>query len=125
MPVLEKGNFSKTKIMAQESQLENQIRLYAEKRGVLTYKFTSPGNAKVPDRILINESTVFLEVKAPGKLPDDGQQEEIFRINKVGGYATWCDNITDAKELIDIMTDFDGWTMLEEFISVQNEVMTS
>lgn len=108
--------------MAAESQLENLIRLYAEKRGVLTYKFTSPGNAKVPDRILINESTVFLEVKAPGELPDDGQQEEIFRINAVGGYATWVDNLTDAKELIDIMADYECKTMLKEFISVQNEI---
>ena len=90
--------------MAQESHLENKIRLYAESVGVLTYKFTSPGNAKVPDRIFIkNCVTLFLEIKAPGELPDDGQQEEIFRINAVGGFATWVDDIVDAVVFIDAM----------------------
>ena len=106
--------------MAAESQLENEIRKYAESQGILTYKFTSPGNAKVPDRILIGEVTVFLEVKAAGKMPDDGQVEEMYRINKVGGYATWCDNLTDAKQIIDAMCDFDWEILLEELISQQS-----
>ena len=107
--------------MPAESQLENEIRKYAESQGVLTYKFTSPGNAKVPDRILIGATaTVFLEVKAAGKKPDDGQVEEMFRINTVGGYATWCDNITDAKEVIDAMNDFDYEVLLEQIIERNN-----
>lgn len=90
--------------MAAESELEKKIRLYAESAGVLTYKFTSPGNAKVPDRIFIkNCITLFIEVKAQGELPDDGQVEEIYRINRVGGFATWVDNIMDAVDFIDAL----------------------
>jgi len=109
--------------MPAESQLENEIRKYAESQGVLTYKFTSPGNAKVPDRILIKEVTVFLEVKAAGELPDDGQTEEIFRINAVGGHATWCDSLTDAKELIDTIKDWGAGQHLEDFIFQQNLIL--
>jgi len=90
--------------MAAESQLESKIRHYAESVKVLTYKFTSPGNADVPDRLFIkNCVTLFIEIKAGGERPTAGQVEELYRINAVGGFATWVDNIVDAVEFIDLM----------------------
>lgn len=54
-----------------EKQLEKAIREKATALGYLTYKFTSPSNAGVPDRIFINKHgyIFFIEFKSKtGKL---------------------------------------------------------
>ena len=53
-----------------ESLLEKQCCTWAKNRGWLVYKFTSPGNAGVPDRIFIRKGiVVFVEFKSKyGKL---------------------------------------------------------
>ena len=54
-----------------EKYIERRISLYAKSRGFLSYKFTSPGCAGVPDRIFVSPSgvTCYMEIKQPdGKL---------------------------------------------------------
>lgn len=54
-----------------EKQLEAKIVKIAKKLGYLTYKFTSPSNRGVPDRIFINQYgyIFFIEFKSEnGKL---------------------------------------------------------
>lgn len=53
-----------------ESNIENYLTAKIKKLGGLTFKFTSPNCAGVPDRIVIlNGSIHFVELKAPGKRP--------------------------------------------------------
>jgi hypothetical protein len=62
---------SKIKKPLTERQLEKAIRDTALKLGYLTYKFTSPSNRGVPDRIFINPHgyVFFIEFKSKiGKL---------------------------------------------------------
>ena len=49
-----------------ENYVEQYLKKQAEKKGFLVYKFVSPGNNGVPDRILIGHGkTIFVETKAP------------------------------------------------------------
>ena len=75
---------------------ESEIEAYLVKRvreaGGVTYKFSSPSHAGVPDRVVILHGRVgFLELKAPGKKPTALQQREIDRISAQGVPAYWAD----------------------------------
>ena len=50
-----------------ESKIEEKIREYAESKGIIFAKFTSPGWVKVPDRLLISLTghIAFMEIKKP------------------------------------------------------------
>lgn len=52
-----------------EKDIERQLAIASHRSGGLALKFTSPGMAGVPDRILLMPSgrAAFVEVKAPGK----------------------------------------------------------
>ena len=90
--------------MAGESDIEGKSCKFAASLGLYARKFTSH-NAGVPDRIIVGSLTLFLEFKDLGERPDDLQQDEIGTICKVGGYATWVDNIDDAFALIKLVRD--------------------
>lgn len=56
-----------------EKDIENYLRLQVKKLGGLAYKFVSPGNVGVPDRIIImpNGRIYFVELKTEkGKLTE-------------------------------------------------------
>lgn len=92
--------------MAAESLLEKKLVRYAKSRGVWTRKFTSPGHVSVPDRVFMTRGyTLFLEIKAVGKRPTEGQMEEIKLISLQGGLATWVDNFEDGKAFIDLLKE--------------------
>lgn len=84
-----------------ESGLENSIRKYVRLCGGKMYKWVSPGNPGVPDRICLfpGARLVFVEVKKPGL--KDGRSE---RQKKVGaflqglGFEVWL--INDRTEFI-------------------------
>jgi len=52
-----------------ENQIETYLREQVKTLGGKAYKFVSPGNAGVPDRILLIPPgiIIFVETKAPGK----------------------------------------------------------
>lgn len=54
-----------------ESKIEAYLRQRVKDLGGIAYKFTSPGNSGVPDRLVLlpGNRTVFVELKAPGKKP--------------------------------------------------------
>lgn len=59
-----------------ESTIEAYLRDEVRKAGGRAYKFVSPGNDGVPDRLvcLPGGRVVFVEMKAPGKKPTRLQQ---------------------------------------------------
>lgn len=53
-----------------ERDVERRVCQYAKSKGMLCYKFTSPGNRSVCDRIFMyNGFVFFVEFKAEGKRP--------------------------------------------------------
>ena len=88
-----------------ESVIEAAIRKYAISRGMLVYKFTSPGKKGVPDRMFITrKGTVwFMEIKAPGKKPTALQERELSLMAERGVTAWWTDNIMDGVKRVDNM----------------------
>lgn len=91
--------------------MEGALRRYALARGVLTFKFSSPGTSGVPDRIFIyNGVTVYLEVKRPGEAPRPLQLQVGRAIQNAGATWNWVDNVEDGKAFIDrlVQGDFGG-----------------
>jgi hypothetical protein len=86
--------------MKPEGEIENYILKQSEKNNVLCYKFVSPGNKGVPDRILIgNGKTVFVELKAPGEKPRELQKYVIKKMKKAGADV----RVADTKRDVDII----------------------
>lgn len=85
-----------------ESEIESEVCKYAESKGFLTYKFSSPSNRGVPDRIFVHNNLIFfIEFKTPtGKLSalQIRQAEKLH--NK--GFPTYVvRSIEDGKTIID------------------------
>lgn len=68
-----------------ERDIERKVVAYCKKHGLVTYKFTSPSYAGVPDRIIMGGGRIlFLELKAPGGKSTPLQCREQKRIKDAG-----------------------------------------
>lgn len=89
-----------------ESELERKVVNWCKSRGLLTYKFVSPNNRGVPDRIVVctsNGCILFLELKQRGKRPSALQIHEINRLREAGCNAQWADSY---EQCIQILSEF-------------------
>ena len=83
--------------------LEKEIEAYLVKRvkelGGRSYKWVSPGNVGVPDRIVLlpGGRIIFVELKQPGKRPTAVQRVVMAQLRALDFRATW----TDSKEGVD------------------------
>ncbi len=87
-----------------EKDIEKAVCAHAKNvHGCLVYKFTSPQRRSVPDRIIIfpNGILIFIEFKAPGKRPTEGQAREIERLHGHGQRAYVIDDVMMGKSTID------------------------
>lgn len=82
-----------------EKNIEDYLRLKTKHMGGRAYKFSSPGNAGVPDRLVVlpGGRVAFVELKAPGKQPTPLQQNKMRELRRLGMVCTW----TDSKEGVD------------------------
>jgi len=86
--------------------LERDIEAYLRKRvdalGGRAYKFVSPGNAGVPDRLVLlpGGRVVFVELKAPGRRPTPLQMVQQERIRALGFDVRVIDSCEAVDELI-------------------------
>ena len=84
-----------------ESKLESQVVKLCRKLGLLTYKFSSPSQRGVPDRVIMGGGIVFfLELKKAGCKPTALQQRELKRICQAGISVGWADNLIEAELMI-------------------------
>lgn len=84
-----------------ESIIENKVCEYAKNKGWLVYKFTSPGNISVPDRIFIRREIIFMiEFKAEGKKPTKLQEKTINKIKNEKIEVFIIDNIDKGIKII-------------------------
>jgi len=84
-----------------ESVVEKKVTDYAKARGWLSYKWVSPSNRGVPDRMYFRGGElVLIEFKAPGKKPTPYQEAIHRRLEKVGFTVQIIDDIEKGKALL-------------------------
>lgn len=86
-----------------EKQIEKAVCDYAKSLGILTYKFTSPGRAAVPDRLFIapGGKVMFIEFKREGQKPTPAQAREHERLRAQGCWVWVIDNVVAGKLMVD------------------------
>ena len=85
-----------------ESTIERAVCAYAKAKGCLVMKLAGPNQKGQPDRMFIrNGKVLFIEFKAPGKLPTRLQYKWLDNLTLQGMKACWRDNIKEAKQVID------------------------
>lgn len=84
----------------QESKIEKKLKKEIELIGGLALKFVSPGMSGVPDRIVLlpHGRIVFVELKAPGKVPRSLQEYRIKELRALGFEV----KVIDSYESIDL-----------------------
>ena len=82
-----------------ERDIESYLRDQVKAIGGRAYKWESPGNAGVPDRIVLlpGGRTVFVELKAPGRKPTPLQRVQATKIAMTGHTVL----VVDSKEAVD------------------------
>jgi len=82
-----------------ERDLERYLVRQVKKRGGLCFKFVSPGNAGVPDRLIIlpQNGIHFLELKSVSEKPNPLQIYRLMVLRELGCHAGWA----NSKEQID------------------------
>lgn len=77
-----------------EKTLERLLVAHIRALGGKAYKFTSPNNKAVPDRLVLlpNGRALFVELKAPDKKATKLQEAEHNKIKKLGFTVLVIDN---------------------------------
>lgn len=84
--------------MISEKDVECYFCTQIKKLKWLPFKFVSPGNAGVPDRLVVTPvRIVFVELKAPGKKTRPLQNVQIAKIGRLGHKV----EILDSRESVD------------------------
>ena len=87
-----------------ESLIEKRVCAYAESKGWLVYKFSSPAHRGVPDRIFIRKGVMFfIEFKATGKKLTKLQKHTANNIMIERFPVHVVDSIDYGKVIVDIM----------------------
>lgn len=84
-----------------EKEIENYFVKRCKEKNWLIFKFVSPGNAGVPDRLVIQPGgrMFFVELKAPKAKPRP-LQEKVFSLLRANGAYVY---VVDSKEKADIV----------------------
>jgi hypothetical protein len=87
-----------------EKVVEAYLRDRVKEIGGKAYKFVSPGNNDVPDRLvcLPGGQAVFAELKAPGKKPTALQINQQNKLAKMG-FSVWT---LDSKHEVDVFINY-------------------
>lgn len=84
-----------------EKDIEQKVSDYANQRGVLQYKFTSPNQRGVPDRIyLYHGRCMFIEFKQKGKPTSRQQDIQRERIEAVGIPVAVVDSVAQGHKVV-------------------------
>lgn len=85
-----------------ERDIEQYLTGRVKALGGRAYKFVSPGNAGVPDRLVLlpGARMVFVELKAPGRRPTQLQLVQQQRIAALGFDVRVIDSLQAVDELI-------------------------
>ena len=86
-----------------ESAIEAYLVRRVKQAGGRAYKFVSPGQRNVPDRIVMMPGaySVFVELKAPGKKPTLAQAREHGRLIRMGMRVLVIDSMEGVDQFMD------------------------
>ncbi len=85
-----------------EKYIEKHLRNEVEKLGGKAFKFSSPGNNGVPDRIVLYQGRCFfVELKKPGEELRPLQKVMVKLFKKLGFKVYVIDSIEKVREFID------------------------
>ena len=86
-----------------EKEIEKAVKRYAESKGWLTRKWTSPGHSFVPDQIFIRPDgkVIFIEFKRQGQKPTVPQAREHEKLRDHGCLVYVIDSVDAGKALVD------------------------
>jgi len=86
-----------------EKDLEPKLRKEIEARGGKAYKWVSPGNRGVPDRIVFmpNGKVYLVELKSTGEVPSKIQLYVHGVLRRLGLKVYVIDNLPDLLNFID------------------------
>lgn len=88
--------------MIREKDIEAKVTKWAKGHGWLSYKFVSPSQRGVPDRVFIKHGTVvFVEFKAPGKTATPLQRATIAKMLASGADVRIFDDADTAIRFLD------------------------
>ena len=88
--------------MLTEKRVETRLRKKIEEMGGKAFKFSSPGNNGVPDRIVLYKGkSYFVELKKPGKELRPLQRVVSKKFKLLGFKVYVIDNIEKVGEFID------------------------
>lgn len=92
--------------MIRERDIEAKVVKWAKQHGWLSYKFVSPSQRGVPDRIFIKHGDViFIEFKAPGKHATPLQRHTMAKMLDQGCDVRIFDN---AEQAIAFLESYDA-----------------
>lgn len=92
--------------MQLEKDIEKYLKNEIEKRKGLCWKFTSPGTAGVPDRIIvIKDHVIFTELKRPQGRLSAIQKVRIEELKKRGAWVEVLYDKNDVDRLLFILDD--------------------
>lgn len=85
-----------------EKVIEEYLRDLARVQGGIAFKFVSPGNSGVPDRLILlpGKRIGFVETKATGEKATPKQKLQQSRIARLGFLVATIDNKPDINEFI-------------------------
>lgn len=97
-----------------EYVVENEFVKAVRKAGGVAYKLTSQTANGLPDRLVLffPAKTVFVELKAPGKVLRPLQRKRRYQLMKLGFPVLCIDRVTQIKPAIEAIRD---WTPGEPF----------
>ena len=102
----EKKRYIKTRkiytVQEQENKIEAKFREKIKELGGIAYKFVSPGNSGVPDRLVIlpGNKIGFAELKRAGGKPSQIQKMQMAFIRKLGCYVRVISSLEDIDLFI-------------------------
>ncbi|WP_295218051.1 VRR-NUC domain-containing protein [Ruminococcus sp.] len=93
-----------------EREIERKLVNAVKERGGICWKFTSPGTAGVPDRIILMPEgrIAFVEVKAPGEKPRPLQLSRHRLLRKLGFKVYVLDNIDDITKILSEVMNYEA-----------------
>ncbi len=86
-----------------ERDIEDRLRLKLTQRGHLCLKFYSPGFSGLPDRICLLQGgrVAFVELKAPGKMPEPHQARRHALLRALGFQVEVIDTYAGVDQFVE------------------------
>ena len=91
--------------MITEKQIEQKLKECVENFGGVCYKFVSPGNVGVPDRLCVLPYgvTFFIECKGPDGTLRGPQRRELLQLTRMGHHAFVIGSLEELAALLILM----------------------